>query len=295
MSGCRAFLFGLWLVVGPAALALGQDKPAATTGIAFERHTVTLSDSATISYATRKAAGPTLVLIPGSFDSLESWKAVVEKLDPEVQVVVVELRGHGESWPPPTPETGTIEQFAKDVLDVAQDAGLKPFYVGGHSIGGMVAIECAGQQPQRLKGVIAVEGWTRALVLSKAFKGNTDGTLSAAQKARKFELRRPTTKRWTADQLKAFAQIWGKWNGTNILEQTALPVLELWGDRGAERPDRAKMLIPDRPNIELRWVAGASHFLPLERPDDTAAAIQDFLRKVEAGEVPKAPAEPRGQ
>jgi pimeloyl-ACP methyl ester carboxylesterase len=278
-----------FLLIVVASIALGlepvmiycQEKPAATNELVFERHAVTLEDDAKISYAIRKGTGPTLVLIPGSFDALESWQPVIEKLAPDLQVVVVELRGHGESWPPPTAETGTIEQFAEDVLAVTRAAGLKPFYVGGHSIGGMVAIECAGRQPQRLKGVISIEGWTRASVLGAAFKGNTDGTLSAAQKARKYELRRPTTKRWSPAQISAFVQIWEKWDGTQSLEHTSLPVLELWGDRAIERPDRARLQIPERPNIELRWVAGASHFLPLERPEDTAVAIQEFIRKVE--------------
>ncbi|WP_197442992.1 alpha/beta fold hydrolase [Lignipirellula cremea] len=242
---------------------------------------MTLKDGARIAYAVRPGTGPTLVLIPGSFESLESWQAVVESLDHDLQVVVVELRGHGESWPPPNAQTGTIEQLADDVLEVLQAADLKSCYLGGHSIGGMVAIECAGRQPQRLKGVIAIEGWTHNAVLRDAFQGNTEGTLSAAQKSRKLELREPTTKRWTAEQRSSFAQIWTKWNGKPILEQTSLPVLELWGDRGGERPDRDKMQIPDRPNIRLTWVTGASHFLPLEKPKETAHAVQAFIRKVE--------------
>jgi pimeloyl-ACP methyl ester carboxylesterase len=43
------------------------------------------------------------------------------------------------------------------------------------------------------------------------------------------------------------------------------------------------MQIPDRPNIELQWIAGASHFLPLERPAEVAAALNGFIRRVEKG------------
>lgn len=288
MNGIRTPLYFLLIAVGSAIVdgpldpVFSQETSASISQSVFERHSVMLKDDAKISYAVRKGTGPTLVLIPGSFDAVESWKQVVEKLEPTLQVVIVELRGHGESWPPPTAQTGTIEQFADDVLTVTRAAELEPFYVGGHSVGGMVAIECAARQPKRLKGVISIEGWTRASVLGTAFRGNTDGTLSPEQKARKYELRRPTTKRWTAEQTAAFAQVWTKWNGMPTLENTSLPVLELWGDRGAERPDRRKMMIPDRPNIELRWITGASHFLPLERPEETAIAIQEFIHQVEA-------------
>ncbi|OAI55445.1 hypothetical protein AYO49_05545 [Verrucomicrobiaceae bacterium SCGC AG-212-N21] len=241
-------------------------------------------DTATISYVMRPASGPTLVLVPGSFDSAESWQQFVTKLEPALalQIVIVELRGHGQSWPPPTSETGTIEQFAKDVLACVNHAGIKSFYVGGHSIGGMVAIECARQKPDALRGVLSIEGWTRASVAGAAFKGRPD-TLSDEKKKRKLELRRPTTSHWTKEQLSTFAQIWTHWDGTQILEQTTVPVLELWGDGGnTVRPSRNLMRIPDRPNIDLVWVPGASHFLPLERPAETAAAAGAFIQKVEA-------------
>lgn len=272
-----------------AGHVLGQGKSTAPptkdllVEAGFERHFVEVKD-AKLSYVLRKAAGPTLLLIPGSFESADTWLGVVAKLDSKLQVVLVELRGHGQSWPPPTVDSGTIPQFARDVFACADHAGLKSFYVGGHSIGGMVAIECAGQQPDRLRGVLAIEGWTRALVAGRAFKGKTtDCTLSDEQKRRRFELRRPTTSRWTNEQLFAFAQIWEKWNGTEILEKTSVPVLEVWGDRGEkERPSRKVMHIPDRANIDLVWVAGASHFLPLERPEETAAAANSFIHKVEA-------------
>lgn len=258
----------------------GKKDPLAEIG--FRRHFVDVKD-AKLSYVVRKAAGPTLVLIPGSFDCADSWLGVVTKLDPGLQIVIVELRGHGQSWPPPTPETGTIEQFAQDVFACTDHAGIQSFYVGGHSIGGMVAIECAGQRPGLLRGVLSIEGWTRALIAGRAFKGKaTDSTLSDAQKKRRFELRRPTTSRWTREQLFAFAQIWEKWDGTEILDRTPVPVLELWGDRGDARPSRKDMRIPDRDNIDLVWVTGASHFLPLERPEETAAAAGAFIRKVEA-------------
>ncbi len=258
------------------------EKADSLAEIGFERHFVEVKD-ATISYALRKRAGPTLVLVPGSFDSAESWLGVVANLNHAIQVAIVELRGHGQSWPPPTVHSGSIEQFAKDVLACTDDARLRSFYIGGHSIGGMVAIECARQQPDLIRGVLSIEGWTRSSVLGAAFKARTDSTLSDLQKQRKFELRRPTSSRWTKEQLSAFAQIWQHWDGTEILEQTSLPVLELWGDRGdSTRPSRSVMRIPSRANIDLVWVPGASHFLPLERPKETAAAVNEFVRKTES-------------
>jgi pimeloyl-ACP methyl ester carboxylesterase len=154
--------------------------------------------------------------------------------------------------------------------------------VGGHSIGGMIAIELGGRHPDRVKGMVAIEGWTHYKVARNAFNGQNDLTLSVAQRARRDELRKPVMSRWTAEQIKAFTSIWRTWNGIELLRDTPLPVLELWGDRKLPyHPNREMMQIPDRPNIELQWIAGASHFLPLERPGDVAKAMNAFIRRVE--------------
>lgn len=66
-----------------------------------------------------------------------------------------------------------------------------------------------------------------------------------------------------------------------LLESTSVPVLEVWGDRNRPRPSLRRMRIPERDNIQLRWVAGASHSLPLERPQEVAEAINRFVSSLE--------------
>jgi pimeloyl-ACP methyl ester carboxylesterase len=251
----------------------GQD-----VGPGFVRDRVQV-DRADISYVIRQRSGPALVLVPGSLVGADDWSEVVASLDPDLTIMIVELRGHGSSWPPP--ENGSIASFANDVLQAIAHAGLGRFYVGGHSIGGMIAIEIGGRHPDLVKGIAAIEGWTHYSVAKDALGGQND-TLSAAQVERRDKLRKPVLSRWTPEQVKDFTSVWRKWNGFDLLNQTPVPVLELWGDRRMHpRPSRVQMQIPDRPNIELQWIAGASHFLPLERPAEVAAAVNEFIKRVE--------------
>jgi pimeloyl-ACP methyl ester carboxylesterase len=228
----------------------------------------------------RPGSGPVLVLIPGSFVDSDDYAGIVAGLDAKLSIFIVEMRGHGESWPPPS--GGTIEQFASDVLAAADDARILRFFVGGHSIGGMIAIEIGGRHPHRVRGIVSIEGWTHHTV-QNAFAGQNTGTLSAAQLARKDQLRQPVMSRWTPQQVKEFGSIWRKWNGFDLLNRTPVPVLELWGDRNQPHLSREQMQIPDRPNIDLQWLAGASHYLPIERPAEVAEAINAFIRRVEKG------------
>ena len=81
----------------------------------------------------------------------------------------------------------------------------------------------------------------------------------------------------TAEQIRSFGAIWHRWDGTAILESTSLPVLEIWGDRGAVPPPLSAMKIPARPNIDVVWMKNASHSLLIERPAEVANAITRFI------------------
>jgi pimeloyl-ACP methyl ester carboxylesterase len=127
------------------------------TGSEFVRKDIAL-DEGQLSFLLRPGETPALILIPGSFWDSSLWDEVIPHLDHEMSLVLVEMRGHGRSWPPA--KDGSIELFATDVLRVADALGLNEFYVGGHSIGGMVALEVGDRRPESVLGVVSIEGWT---------------------------------------------------------------------------------------------------------------------------------------
>ncbi len=243
------------------------------------RHSVDVP-GAKISYLVRQRSGPMLVLIPGSLNAASVFGQTIRSLNSKLSIMVVELRGHGGSWPPA--KDGTIPQFANDVLRAVDHAGLKHFYVGGHSIGGMVAIEIAGQRPEALKGVISMEGWTHYSVQQTAFHGRKLETMSPEQLALREKFRAEVEAHWTREQVKSFTAIWKTWSGLEILRTTKVPILEIWGDRNLPPASRESMQIPDRPNIELVWIHGVGHSQPVEAPAKLAAAVNKFIAKMEA-------------
>ena len=245
-------------------------------GSKFAEHVIEVS-GATIAYHVREGRSPPLVLIPGSFNAAGALEDIVDHLDPALHVVVVDLRGHGGSWPPP--ENGSIELFAQDVLQVLDQLELSRCFIGGHSIGGMIALEIARVRPEALHGVISIEGWTNHHAQRDAFHDDTMSTLSAEQMAERERLRQQVLHRWTDRQQADFAAVWRTWDGSDLLQRTDLPILELYGDRGREPATHEQLHIPWRDNIELRWLAGASHSLPLECPAEVARLISDFMER----------------
>lgn len=250
--------------------------PAGGLGLAFVQRTIE-APGATLAHYERDGRGPPLVLIPGSFNAAGALKDIIDHLDAALHVVVVELRGHGGSWPPPV--NGSIELFAQDVLLALDHLKLQTCFIGGHSIGGMIAIEIARVRPQIVDGVISIEGWTNYHAQRDAFRDDTMSTLSVEQREQREQLRHEVLHRWTDRQRLDFAAIWRTWDGFDALRRTELPILELYGDRGREPATHEQLHIPRRDNIELRWLAGASHSLPLECPHEVARLITGFMRR----------------
>ena len=240
-----------------------------------------LGDGTRLAYHIREASGPNLVLIPGSWGDYRVFDHLAEYLDRNLRLVIVELRGHGDSSPATL--NGSMGLFADDVLKVVAHLKLEHYYISGHSIGGMLAVEIAGREPAGLAGSLPLEGWTHYSVQKNAFGHLPEFPLSPEHDAERKASRERGLARLSEAERQNFSQVWKNWDGNEGLKKTRVPVLEIWGDRNLSPvPDRATMQIPDRENIEMAWIHNASHALLVEQPEAVAQAMNAFIRAREA-------------
>lgn len=244
----------------------------------FVEHLIPI-DGGQLCCVRRKGTGPTLMLIPGTFSDSRTFHWLVPYLDKDLDLLLVENRGLGKSWPPP--ENSSIEQCARDALLIAQAMNVTSFYVGGHSLGGMISIELAGVAPEKLRGVISLEGWTHWHAARDAFDYDMKSTLTENKLKLFADYRQLMLNKWSEKQVKDFGRIWRKWDGQPILQTTVLPVLELYGDRGKTPASLEQLKIPNRKNIELKWLHNASHKIHFERPKIVADAMNQFIKNCE--------------
>lgn len=242
--------------------------------------TLELADGGRMNCYLRKGTGPTLVLVPGTWGGVWRFEGLIAKLPASIGIAVVELPWQGGNRP--TTLDMSMEQSANDVLQAIEAMELKRFVVGGHSIGGMIAVEIAGRDVPGLVGAIPVEGWTHHTVVQTAFEGVLVTHLIPEEK-----IYRPVDRgqgngrdHLSEEEVRAIRTIWRTWDGYGCLERSTLPVLEIWGDRGNPRPNREALRIPDRANIEIAWVADASHLVLLEDPAEVARLVLEFLEKI---------------
>ncbi len=99
---------------------------------------------------------PAIVMIHGDFgDGFEAWGAAGAQIGRRYRTIAVDRPGLGMSLPPDV--RFTIASEAAELLQIPADMGLDSFHLAGHSYGGLIALEMAAQQPERIRSLHLIE------------------------------------------------------------------------------------------------------------------------------------------
>jgi len=229
--------------------------------------------------------GPALVLVHGLGGSSAHWRPQLAALSSELRVVAPDLRGHGRS---PRVEGGAydVAAHAGDVLAMVDALGLDRFALAGHSFGAWVALEIAAAHPGRVTALAFVDPGGDTSEVE-----GTDAALAAvaADPRNEFTMhyreflrggRPATARRVMAD-----------------LEATPAEALVAGLDASMRYPARARLAAYPGPKLLLatplndapgsltrtveglavEWLAPASHWVMLDRPEETTGLLGDFV------------------
>ncbi|WP_406631523.1 alpha/beta fold hydrolase [Amycolatopsis sp. WGS_07] len=113
----------------------------------------------TVDLACERLPGPvgapfTFVLVHGWARSRSDWRPVLPGLQRIAPVVLVDLRGHGESEPGPDMR---LSRVAADVRALVNRLGLGRVVLVAHSAGSEVAAFLARQEPESVAGLVAID------------------------------------------------------------------------------------------------------------------------------------------
>ena len=102
--------------------------------------------------------GPGLVLVHGTGGSAEiSWIPMLERLAASWTVVRPDYAGSGKTRDDGGPLT--MAGLAGQVVAAAEHAGLASFHLLGYSLGALVAVQAAADNPQRVRSLVALGGF----------------------------------------------------------------------------------------------------------------------------------------
>ncbi|MER6465651.1 alpha/beta fold hydrolase [Streptomyces sp. NPDC001288] len=243
-------------------------------------------------YDHRRGTGPTLVFLHYWGGSARTWDLVVDRL-PGRDVLTVDFRGWSRSRDLPGP--CTLDRFAEDTLAVVADAGVTDHVLVGHSMGGKVAQLVAATRPAGLRGIVLVgsgparpaaqitpayqEALSHAYDSADSVAWARDHVLTAA------ELPDGVGARIVTDSLSGTDAARAEWPlrgiAQDITGQTRMigvPALVVAGEHDQVEPVDVlrENLLPYLTDADFTVVRHSGHLIPLEAPDDLAAAIAAF-------------------
>jgi pimeloyl-ACP methyl ester carboxylesterase len=108
-------------------------SPATTTA------TFNYSGTVRISYEVRGSGSVTLVMLHGFGASLETWRDIQPFLEPRYRLVLVDMKGFGNSSKPEDNAYSILDQTAI-ITALCKSLDLKDYVLIGHSYGGAVAL-----------------------------------------------------------------------------------------------------------------------------------------------------------
>lgn len=135
---------------------------------------------------------PLLILLHGGLEHARVWDQLAQQLSADWQVVVPDLRGHGDSdWS--TGGAYAIPDFVPDIAALVAELGNRPVTLVAHSLGGNIAIHYTALFPELVNRLCVIEG----LGFSPEARARRD------EKSRREQLREWVEKGRKLDQLGA--------------------------------------------------------------------------------------------
>lgn len=250
----------------------------------------------------RAGTGPTLVLVHGYLGGACQWDEVIAFLQPQVDVIAVDLAGYGDASHLAAPTD--IADHARAVLATLAHLGVDHFDLLGHSMGGMVAQEIVHQAGPRVRRLVlyatgpqgSIPGRFETLARSRERLAE-DGVVRTARRicavwlrdgeaSPAFEALAALATRASEPAALAGLSAMEGWDGRDRLGTIRPPTLVVWGDRDRSYGwPQIETLWRTIPAASLAVLPACSHALHLERPALFHTLLLEFLQA-------PAPAEP---
>lgn len=210
-------------------------------------------------------------------------------------VLALDLPGHGRSHGAPL---ARIEDMADWVVAVLDAAGVKAAALVGHSMGSLIALECAGRFPERvthlalLGTAFPMRVSTELLEATRSNEPLAQGMINVwSHAAYAHYPNNPGPGAWVVGAnlrlmqrqkpgvLRAdFAACNNYAAGMERAAAVACPTLLLLGQRDLMTPARAAHDLANTiRGAEVVTLAGSGHNMMAERPDEVLDALVDFL------------------
>jgi pimeloyl-ACP methyl ester carboxylesterase len=277
-------------------LLVSCQKGARTGGTAAAvADSVASADGVMIHYTMKGTGSPALVFIHGWCCDQTYWDGQVDFFAEKVQVVTVDLTGHGKSGV--NREEWTVDAFGDDVAAVVNKLNLPQVVLVGHSMGGPVAVTAAKKMQGKVLGIVGVdtfqdfqEEWSDEQKAEFVKPFEEDFATAAQDFVRSMfteDADSTLLEKVAADMssdppetgLNSFYAM-GKYDAKAALDGLNLPIVTINADKWPTNETGNKELVP---YFEVIMMRGLGHFPHMEDPDTFNANLFDAVRGLVMG------------
>lgn len=260
--------------------------------------------------------GQPILLIPGAFSTYRGWNRMLPLLSEHYKVLAIDYVGAGDSDKPPSGFGYTIEEQADIIAGMVDQLQLVKPYLVGVSYGGGIALNMGARYKEKVSDIVCIEGnggmkhdkvpyrpmeaflkWplighvTIGVIRSglvdklvaKLVMGNAWPSMSEGEKKEIIEIISQNNK--TASRISWYQISRTLETSRDFAEDTKtiqVPILYLHGENSGYRKmaevniDFFKSYLP---KTEIITVKDGIHDLELQKPEEVAALILNFLNK----------------
>ncbi len=256
--------------------------------------------------AAGKVGAPPLVFVHGFGCAHEDWAPQVAAFGSRHQVVACDLRGHGAS--PGEPASCSIETYGADVAALARALNLRGAVLIGHSMGTRVVLQACLDAPDRVAGLVLVDGSFMAAAGERAEEEARRAIASAGWAAfagglfaQMFFAPGPTADRIRARAARLPEAIgtalfpdmvrWDARHMASALGRVGVPLLVVQSTMLTPERKRAplaagantpwfEMVRSRAPHARIEVVPGVGHFTMLEAPETVNRLLAGFVARL---------------
>jgi pimeloyl-ACP methyl ester carboxylesterase len=265
--------------------------------------------------------GTPLFFCYGLVCSKLQWKYQMEHFAKSHRVIYMDYRGHGQSDRPEDASTVTIENCARDLLDLLDELEIPQAAVLGHSLGVNIILDLYRLAPKRVKALVLANGTPKDPFETMFHHNFIQVFFPLVQKAQKL-FPGPLQKFWASQgtnpinqefiahagfnpkyakredineylrltstvDLDVFMNLIGdfiRYDATAWLHEVKAPTLVLAGERDLITPPKNQRVFAELiPYSELCVIKEGSHCSQMEKPELVNGIIERFLGSAEDG------------
>lgn len=222
-------------------------------------------------YCETYGAGPPVLVLHGGLGYLEDMSSQIRVLARSHFVIAVDSRGHGRSTGASGPLSYAL--MSDDMVKVLDALKISRADVVGWSDGGIIGLDLAMRHPERVRKVVAISANYNPDGL-----GYTPSVAPIPRIALRYRLLAPYPAQWPT----LYRNVVTMWATQpqytlNDLGQIKAPTLIVAGQYDLIKREHTDQLAKAIPGSQELIVAGATHGVPVEKPEIVNTEILRFL------------------